>query len=39
MPQRDDDPTQLEIAHVLFMNLVGYSRLLLEEQHAWIDAL
>ena len=39
MPDRDDQPTQLEIAHVLFMDLVGYSRLPLEDQSAWIDAL
>src|SRR5450755_4461917 len=30
---------QLEIAHVLFMDIVGYSKLLINEQRALLDAL
>ncbi len=30
---------QLEIAHVLFMDIVGYSKLLINEQRASLDAL
>ena len=39
MADRDVQPTEIEIAHVLFMDLVGYSRLPLEDQDTWIDAL
>jgi predicted ATPase/tetratricopeptide (TPR) repeat protein len=35
----DDPPARVEIAHVLFMDLVGYSRLPLEEQNRRIGAL
>ncbi len=31
--------TQLEIAHVLFANLVGYSKLLTNEQRALVEQL
>src|SRR5476649_1416672 len=30
---------QLEIAHVLFLDIVGYSKLLINEQRALLDAL
>src|SRR5260370_23484914 len=30
---------QLEIAHVLFMDIVGYSKLLIDEQHALLETL
>src|SRR5471030_2040107 len=30
---------QLEIAHVLFLDIVGYSKLLIDEQRALLDAL
>jgi hypothetical protein len=30
---------QLEIAHVLFIDIVGYSKLSINEQHAAIDEL
>ena len=30
---------QLEIAHVLFMDIVGYSKLLIDEQRASLNAL
>ena len=30
---------QLEIAHVLFIDIVGYSKLLINEQHAAIEEL
>jgi predicted ATPase/class 3 adenylate cyclase len=39
MPDREDESTRLEMAHVLFMDLVGYSRLPLEEQNRSIAAL
>ena len=32
MPADLDDPRQLEIAHVLFMDIVGYSKLRTDEQ-------
>jgi len=31
--------TQLEIAHVLFIDIVGYSKLSVNEQHARVDEL
>jgi hypothetical protein len=30
---------QLEIAHVLFTEIVGYSKLLIDEQHALLETL
>jgi hypothetical protein len=30
---------QLEIAHVLFTDIVGYSKLLIDEQHALLETL
>ena len=39
MLDKDGDSTRLEMAHVLFMDLVGYSRLSIEEQHSRIGAL
>ena len=30
---------QLEIAHVLFIDIVGYSKLSINEQHAAVDEL
>ncbi|MAF09641.1 hypothetical protein CMK11_04250 [Candidatus Poribacteria bacterium] len=39
MPDREDETTHLEMAHVLFMDLVGYSRLSVEEQSRRIGAL
>ena len=30
---------KLEIGHVLFMDIVGYSKLLINEQHAVVDEL
>jgi class 3 adenylate cyclase len=30
---------ELEIAHVLFIDIVGYSKLLINEQHAAVDEL
>ena len=39
MPDRADESTRLEMAHVLFLDLVGYSRLPLEEQNRSIAAL
>src|SRR5438270_12103623 len=30
---------QLEIAHVLFLDIVGYSKLSVNEQHAWVEDL
>ena len=38
MPDSTSD-ARLEIAHVLFMDIVGYSKLLINEQRALIDAL
>ncbi|MBT3270980.1 hypothetical protein HN371_27815 [Candidatus Poribacteria bacterium] len=39
MPDKDGQSTRLEMAHVLFMDLVGYSRLSVEEQGRRIGAL
>jgi predicted ATPase/class 3 adenylate cyclase len=39
MPDQEGHATRLEMAHVLFMDLVGYSRLPLEEQNRRIGAL
>ncbi|MBT3271372.1 AAA family ATPase [Candidatus Poribacteria bacterium] len=39
MSAADDATTRLEVAHVLFMDLVGYSRLTVEEQSRRIGAL
>ncbi|MAF10780.1 hypothetical protein CMK11_10030, partial [Candidatus Poribacteria bacterium] len=39
MSAADDTTTRLEVAHVLFMDLVGYSRLAVEEQSRRIAAL
>src|SRR5438093_765407 len=30
---------ELEIAHVLFLDIVGYSKLSVNEQHAWVEEL
>src|SRR5947208_6853845 len=30
---------RLQIGHVLFLDLVGYSKLLIEEQNAWLSKL
>jgi tetratricopeptide (TPR) repeat protein/class 3 adenylate cyclase len=39
MPAEIKKEIQLEIAHVLFMDIVGYSKLLIDEQHALLDKL
>ena len=32
-----DDYLRLEIGHVLFIDIIGYSKLLIEEQKEWLD--
>src|SRR3989454_9473464 len=39
MPAEVKKEIQLEIAHVLFIDIVGYSKLLINEQRALLDAL
>jgi len=39
MPAEIKKEIQLEIAHVLFMDIVGYSTLLIDEQHALLETL
>src|SRR5438876_6487743 len=39
MPAEVKKEIQLEIAHVLFVDIVGYSKLLINEQRALLDAL
>src|SRR5437870_1073853 len=39
MPIQIKNEIQLEIAHVLFINIVGYSKLSINEQHAAVDQL
>ena len=39
MPQEKRTKLRLEIAHVLFIDIVGYSRLSIDEQHAAIERL
>jgi adenylate cyclase len=39
MPAASESDLQLEIAHVLFMDVVGYSKLLLDEQRQRLQAL
>jgi predicted ATPase len=39
VPASEDSPTRLEVAHVLFMDLVGYSRLTIEDQSRRIATL
>ena len=39
MPASDDSLTRLEVAHVLFMDIVGYSRLTIEDQSRRIATL
>ena len=34
VPPESDDNLRLEIGHVLFIDIVGYPRLLTNEQHA-----
>ncbi len=38
MPESDDN-LRLEIGHVLFIDIVGYSKLLIEEQKERLDQL
>ncbi|MEO5718143.1 MAG: tetratricopeptide repeat protein [Chthoniobacterales bacterium] len=39
MPQERDDHLRLEIGHVLFIDIVGYSKLLIEEQKERLNQL
>ncbi|HWX16802.1 MAG TPA: tetratricopeptide repeat protein [Chthoniobacterales bacterium] len=39
MPTEIKKEIQLEIAHVLFTDIVGYSKLLMDEQHVLLEAL
>src|SRR5204862_7804809 len=39
MPIQIKNEIQLEIAHVLFIDIVGYSQLSINEQHAAVDQL
>src|SRR5438270_7805723 len=39
MPPESENNLRLEIGHVLFIDLVGYSKLLIEEQKQWIRQL
>jgi hypothetical protein len=39
MPSQTATSARLQIGHVLFMDLVGYSRLLLDEQRQYIEQL
>ncbi|HWX16564.1 MAG TPA: tetratricopeptide repeat protein [Chthoniobacterales bacterium] len=39
MPTEIKKEIQLEIAHVLFTDIVGYSKLLIDEQHALLETL
>jgi TolB-like protein/class 3 adenylate cyclase len=39
MPVESKKEIQLEIAHVLFIDIVGYSKLLIDDQHAAIEEL
>src|ERR1700747_2867066 len=39
MPAEIKKEIKLEIGHVLFMDIVGYSRLSINEQHAAVDEL
>ncbi len=39
MPTEIKKEIQLEIAHVLFIDIVGYSKLLIDEQHALLETL
>ena len=39
MPAEVKKEIQLEIAHVLFIDIVGYSKLLINEQRALLDTL
>src|SRR3954465_2258752 len=39
MPEEVKKEIQLEIAHVLFLDIVGYSKLSVNEQHARVDEL
>jgi adenylate cyclase len=39
MPAEGKKEIQLEIAYVLFTDIVGYSKLLIDEQHASLEAL
>ncbi len=39
MPSKNEKRIELEIVHVLFLDIVGYSKLRSDEQHALIDRL
>ena len=39
MPAEIKKEIQLEIAHVLFIDIVGYSKLSINDQHAEVDEL
>jgi hypothetical protein len=39
VPTKVNKEIQLEIAHVLFIDIVGYSKLSINEQHAAVDQL
>ncbi|PYI78418.1 MAG: hypothetical protein DMF05_12075, partial [Verrucomicrobia bacterium] len=39
MPSQTATSVRLQIGHVLFMDLVGYSRLLLDEQRQYMEQL
>ena len=39
MPTEAKKEIELEIAHVLFLDIVGYSKLSVNEQHARVDEL
>ncbi len=39
MPTEVKKEIQLEIAYVLFTDIVGYSKLLIDEQHALLETL
>ena len=39
MPIQSKNEIQLEIAHVLFIDIVGYSKLSINDQHAAVEEL
>jgi len=39
MPTEVKKEIELEIAHILFLDIVGYSKLSVNEQHARVDEL
>ena len=38
MPEEQKTPIRLQIAHVLFIDIVGYSKLSIDQQQAAVEA-